>query len=73
MAWIAANWIWIVLFVGMLLLHTVGHGHGHGSRHSRHRAGRGDPEAPQGKGLNPPAERAAAAEDGSRHAHRRGC
>lgn len=52
MDWIAANWVWIVLFGGMLLLHTVGHGHGHGSRHSRHRAGRNDPVVPQGKGVD---------------------
>jgi hypothetical protein len=72
MDWIAANWVWIVLFGGMLLLHTVGHGHGHGSRHSRHRAGRNDAAAPQGEGVDA-AGREAAAEHGRRHAHRGGC
>ncbi len=70
MDWIAANWVWIVLFGGMLLLHTVGHGHG--SRHSRHRARRNDAVVPQGEGVNA-AGREAAAEDGGRHAHRGGC
>lgn len=72
MDWIAANWVWIVLFGGMLLLHTVGQGHGHGSRHSRHRAGRNDPVVPQGKGVDA-AGREVAAEGGGRHGHRGGC
>ncbi len=38
MEWLASNWIWVALVVGMLGMHLFGHG-GHGGHSGRH-----DPE-----------------------------
>lgn len=43
MDWLASNWIWLALLIGMIAMHAFGHGHG-GHRHQR-RAQEDDDEA----------------------------
>ncbi len=60
MEWIAANWFWILVFIGFIAMHLFGHG-GHG-RHGSHRghgggdrkriANEGSSNETQGRDLN---------------------
>lgn len=43
MVWLANNWIWIALVVGMAAMHLFGHGHGG----QRHRSRQGTDVRPQ--------------------------
>ena len=45
MAWLTANWFWILIFVLFIAMHLFGHG-GHGG-HSGH--GGGDKDGAQGR------------------------
>ncbi len=50
MAWLTANWFWILTFVAFVAMHMFGHGGhgGHGRRHGggdRQRGGDGNDEA----------------------------
>ena len=45
MAWITANWFWVLILAAFLAMHLFGHG-GHGGSHKQPRrdgAGAGDP------------------------------
>ena len=46
MAWLTANWFWVVIFIAFIAMHMVGHG-GHGG-HSGH--GGGDRQRSRGGG-----------------------
>jgi hypothetical protein len=57
MAWLTANWIWVLIFIAFIGMHLVGHG-GHGG-HSGHGGGgrqrsrdEGDSDEYQGRGVN---------------------
>jgi len=48
MAWFAANWFWVLIFIAFVAMHLFGHGghsgHGGGSR----QATKGEGDEPQG-------------------------
>ena len=54
---LAANWIWIVLVVGMLAMHRMHGGHGGGCGGAGHRSGhapsRSEADQPPSAGTNP--------------------
>ena len=55
MAWVTANWFWVLIFIAFIVMHMFGHGgHGGHSRHSgdnRQRSEDGKDEA-QGRVVN---------------------
>lgn len=49
MAWFAANWFWVLIFIAFIAMHVFGHG-GHGGGHRHHgsdtaRSGDDEPQA----------------------------
>ena len=74
MEWLASNWIWIALIVGVVALHRFGHGgHGYGGHghHSHRREARG-PEETQ-TGLSTAKSSSAASDQVGQARHRHGC
>ena len=54
MAWLTANWFWVVIFIAFISMHLVGHG-GHGGHSSQGGGARprntddADQDAPRGR------------------------
>lgn len=55
MAWLTANWLWILIFIAFISMHLVGHG-GHGSQGGGARPrnpDEADRDAPRGRDVPP--------------------
>jgi hypothetical protein len=48
MAWLTANWFWVLIFVAFLAMHLFGHG-GHGGGHGQQRGDGKDTGAAPGR------------------------
>jgi hypothetical protein len=72
MDWLASNWIWLALVIGMIAMHAFGHGHG-GHRHQR-RTQEDDGEARQAHAPSTAINAPNASDQNQGHRrHRHGC
>ena len=68
MAWLAANWFWVVIGVAFVAMHLFGHG-GHGGHSAHGRQGEGDRPRGSGERERDPGEPPAVTASSSGHQH----
>jgi hypothetical protein len=57
MAWVTANWFWVLIFIAFIAMHLFGHGGhgGHGGGSHQRRSDETDKDETPGRGASPSA------------------
>jgi hypothetical protein len=51
MAWVTANWFWVLIFIAFIAMHLFGHG-GHGGGDRQRSGDEGEKDEAQGRAAN---------------------